>query len=223
MTSATHHLADEPRVSGEAARALMVASQLRTTAVTDTRLIAAMADVPREGFLPAAHAALAYRDRPVPLGGGREQNSPLATARLLNAAEIDAGDRVLLIGGGSGYTAAVLSKLAANVVSVESAPTLQRASSGNVETVEGVLAEGHADGAPYDVIVVDGAVEQLPDALVAQVRVGGRIVAGVNEGGVIRLASGTRTAGGFALVPFADIDCVTLPGFARPRSFSFPG
>jgi protein-L-isoaspartate(D-aspartate) O-methyltransferase len=201
----------------------MVASQLRTTAVTDARLVAAMSEVAREDYLPAAHAALAYRDRPVPLGGGREQNAPLATARLLNAADIRPTDRVLLIGGASGYTAALLSRLAASVVSVESDPGLQRPSNGNVETVENVLAEGHPAGAPYDVIVVDGAVEQLPDALVAQVRVGGRIVSGIVERGVVRLAAGTRTAGGFALTPFADIDCVILPGFARPRSFSFPG
>lgn len=202
------------------ARAAMVASQLRTNAVTDTRVIAAMAEVPREDYLPAADAALAYRDRPVPLGRGREQNSPLATARLLNAAEIGAGDKVLLIGGASGYTAALLTRLAASVVSVESDVELGRGSSG---AVEGVLAEGHAAGAPYDAIVIDGAVEVLPAALIDQVKVGGRIVAGVVENGVTRLAVGTRSDGGFALVPFADMDCVILPGFSRPRPFHFPG
>lgn len=205
-----------------AARTAMVASQLRTNAVTDVRVIAAMAKVPREDYLPAADSALAYRDRPVPLGRGREQNAPLATARLLNAAEVVAGDRVLLIGGTSGYTAALLSRLAATVVAVESDAEFLRDSAGNIEVIEGPLGAGHAAGAPYDAIIIDGAVEQLPAALVEQVKTGGRIVAGVVENGVTRLAVGTRSGGGFALVPFVDMDCVILPGFARPRPFHFP-
>lgn len=230
MTSAAPAIAipsDEEAL--EAARHAMVASQLRTSGVTDPRLIRAMAEVPRERFMPAGFGELAYRDRALPLGHGREQNAPLATARLLGEAAIRAGDSVMLIGAASGYTAALIAHLGSSVVAVESDTALAAsagqalAGTAGVRLVEGALADGHEDAAPYDAIVVDGAVEQLPDALVAQVREGGRIASGIVERGVTRLAAGTRTAGGFALTPFADIDCVVLPGFARPRGFSFPG
>jgi protein-L-isoaspartate(D-aspartate) O-methyltransferase len=211
----------------EAMRHAMVASQLRTNAVSDARVVAAMALVPREAFLPGEVAALAYRDTAVPLAHGRAQNLPIATGKLLTAAELRASDRVLLIGAAGGYTAAVLDELVAEVVAVESDPTLAglaRAALAGcpaVSLVEGALEAGHAGGAPYDVLVVDGSVEQLPDALIAQVKVGGRVVAGLADRGITRLAYGRRSEGGFALLPFADIDCVVLPGFARPRSFTF--
>lgn len=211
------------------ARRAMVVSQLRTSAVNDSRVVAAMADVPRERFMPGEASALAYRDIALPLPGGRTQNSPLATGRLLTEAAIQPGDRVLLIGAAGGYTAAVLARLAAEVVAVESDAELASHARGalvgvtNVELVEGDLAAGAADKAPFDVLIVDGAVEALPDALVAQVRSGGRVAAGIADRGVTRLVAGTRTDGGFAPVPFADIDCVALPGFARPRAFHFPG
>ena len=211
----------------EAMRHAMVASQLRTNAVNDARVVAAMALVPREAFLPADVAALAYRDTAVPLGHGRAQNVPIATGKLLTAAELRADDRVLLIGAAGGYTAAVLAELVADVVAVEADPALagiaRAALAGypGVTLIEGPLEAGHATGAPYDVLVVDGSVEQLPDALIAQVKVGGRVVAGLADRGITRLAYGRRSEGGFALLPFADIDCVVLPGFARPRSFTF--
>lgn len=211
-----------------AARAAMVVSQLRTSAVSDPRVVAAMAEVPREAFVAPQAAELAYRDRPVPLGAGREQNAPLATGRLLTAADLSPTDTVLLIGAGRGYTAAVLSGLVAKVVAVESEAELAGAARsalagrGSVTVVEGALSAGAPDHGPYDVLIVDGAVEQLPDALVAQVKTGGRVLAGLIDGGVARLASGVKSDG-FALVPFADIDCVILPGFARPRAFHFPG
>lgn len=210
-----------------AMRHAMVASQLRTNAVSDTRVVAAMDSVPREAFLPADVAALAYRDTAVPLGHGRAQNVPIATGRLLTRAELRASDRVLLVGAAGGYTAAVLAQIVASVVAVESDPALaaqaRTALEGiaGVTLVEGPLEAGHAEGAPYDVIVIDGAVEALPDALVEQVGIGGRVVTGLADRGVTRLAAGRRTAGGFALLDFADIDCVALPGFAQPRAFTF--
>jgi protein-L-isoaspartate(D-aspartate) O-methyltransferase len=210
-----------------AMRHAMVASQLRTNAVSDPRVVAAMAEVPREAFVPGEVAALAYRDTAVPLTHGRAQNVPIATGKLLTAATLAATDRVLLIGAAGGYTAAVLAELVASVVAVEVDPVLAAiarttlAGYPSVTLVEGPLGAGHAAGAPYDVLVVDGAVEQLPDALVAQVKVGGRVVAGLADRGITRLAYGRRSEGGFALLPFADIDCVVLPGFSRPRSFTF--
>ena len=212
----------------ETARHAMVASQLRTSAVTDPQVIAAMSTIPREDFVGAANVATAYRDRPLPLGNGRYQNTPLATGRLLTQATVEPTDRVLLIGATGGYTAAILSRLAAHVVAVESDTGLAEsarmtlAGLANVELVSGALQDGSAAHAPYDVLIVDGAIEVLPDALLDQVRPGGRVTSGVIDDGVVRLASGVKSAG-FALVPFADIDAVILPGFDRPRAFHFPG
>jgi protein-L-isoaspartate(D-aspartate) O-methyltransferase len=213
--------------SFETMRHAMVASQLRTNNVSDARVVEAMARVPREEFVPDDVRALAYRDTGVSLGGGRMQNPPMATGRLLTEARIAPGDTVLLIGAAGGYTAAVLARLAATVVAVESDAALaahaRAALSGiaNVALVEGPLGEGHEAGAPYDVIVVDGALEQLPEALVAQLAAGGRMATGLVERGVTRLAVGSKTASGFGLIDFADADSALLPGFARPKSFSF--
>lgn len=216
------------RESGSVAmRHAMVASQLRTNAVSDSRVVAAMDAVPREAFLPAEQAEIAYRDTAVPLSHDRAQNVPIATGRLLTQAELRPDDRALLIGAAGGYTAAVLAELVAEVVAVESDATLaafaQSALAGKttVMVVEGPLEAGHAAGAPYDVIVIDGAVAEIPQALIEQVKIGGRVVAGILDRGVTRLSAGRRTAGGFGLLDFADIDCVTLPGFARPRTFTF--
>jgi len=205
----------------------MVASQLRTNAVSDMRVVTAMARVPRESFAPEAVKDLAYRDTSVPLGRGRSLNVPIATGRLLNQAEIQPTDSVLLIGAATGYTAAVLSELAEKVVAVEQDSELAAiartglAGYANVTLVEGTLSEGHVAGAPYDVVVIDGAVEQVPPALVAQLRVGGRVATGLSDHGITRLAAGRKSAGGFGLTNFADIDCVELPGFGRARSFTF--
>ena len=210
-----------------AMRAAMVSSQLRPNAVSDQRVVAAMASVAREDYLPLGVGDLAYRDTAIPLGGGRAANVPMATGRLLTEARLEPGDRVLLIGAAGGYTAAVLAKIAAEVVAVESDPTLAAfaraalAHAARVRLFEGPLAEGEPGGAPYSVLIVDGAVAQLPRALIDQVAVGGRVVTGLDDHGVTRLASGRRTAGGFALQPFADSDCVVLPGFAPAPRFRF--
>ncbi|MGH6615913.1 protein-L-isoaspartate O-methyltransferase family protein [Sphingomonas sp.] len=210
-----------------AMRHAMVASQLRTNAVSDPRVVAAMARVPREAFLPAEAQAIAYRDTALPLGQGRFQNVPIATGRLLTEAYLLPADKVLLIGAAGGYTAAVLAELVAAVVAVESDAALAAlarealAGTAGVTLVEAPLETGHADGAPYDVLMIDGAVEQLPESLVAQLRDGGRVVAGIADRGVTRLTSGRKSEGGFALLDFADIDCVPLPGFARAKTFTF--
>lgn len=210
-----------------AMRHAMVASQLRTNTVSDQRVVAAMASIAREDFLPADVRAVAYRDTAIALGGGRAANPPLATARLLTEAELEPADRVLLVGAGGGYAAAVLSEMVASVTALESDAALLTiaraalAATDNVEVVAGPLDRGWAAGAPYDVLVIDGAVEELPDALIAQLRPGGRVVTGLVERGVTRLAAGRRSARGFGLTAFADSECVTLPGFARPSAFRF--
>lgn len=211
----------------EAMRHAMVASQLRTNAVNDTRVVEAMARTPRETFLPAEQQGLAYRDTLLPLAGGRRHNSPLATGRLLTEAQVRADDHVLLVGAAGGYAAALLAQLAGSVVALEEEDSLVAiargalASESKVELVQGPLNAGWAAGAPYDLVIVDGAVEQLPDALIAQVKPGGRVLTGVVDRGVTRLASGRRTDGGFGLIDFADIECTELPGFRRLRTFTF--
>jgi protein-L-isoaspartate(D-aspartate) O-methyltransferase len=211
----------------DAMRHSMVVSQLRTTAVSDQRVVAAMARVPRELFAPEALRPVAYRDGTLDLGNGRAINLPMATGRLLTEAYLEAGDRVLLIGAATGYTATLLADIVAEVVAVEEQAELAATAravlggAGKVTLVEGPLNAGHAAGAPYDVLIIDGAVEDLPAALVEQVKVGGRIVTGLVEHGVTRLASGRRTEGGHGVRAFADAECTVLPGFARPRAFQF--
>ncbi|MCD2314881.1 protein-L-isoaspartate O-methyltransferase [Sphingomonas sp. IC-11] len=210
-----------------AMRTAMVASQLRTNAVSDARVVAVMANVPRERFVPAEMAPFAYRDDLIALGGGRSLNLPIATGRLLTEARLLPSDHVLLIGAASGYTAALLGELVASVVAVEVDPALVAQARTNlgagerITIVEAPLELGHSERAPYDVMIVDGAIEQYPEQLVAQVRPGGRILGGVLDNGVTRLASGRKSEGGFAMIDFADVDCCRLPGFAKPARFTF--
>ncbi len=213
--------------ASETMRHAMVASQLRTNAVSDQRILVAMNTLPREAFVPADVRPLAYRDTALPVAGGRAINLPMVTGRLLTEAYLEKNDRVLLIGAAGGYTAAILAQIVADVVAVEVDAALVAlarealAGTSNVTIVEGPLAAGHAEGAPYDVLIVDGAIEHMPEALIAQMKTGGRVVTGLVEGGVIRLASGRKTEGGFGLAPFMDSDCVVLPGFATPQGFKF--
>jgi protein-L-isoaspartate(D-aspartate) O-methyltransferase len=205
----------------------MVASQLRTNAVNDPRVVEAMARVPRENYLPPEHRGLAYRDTLLPLVGGRRHNAPLVIGRLLTEAQVRADDHVLLVGAAGGYAAALLALLAGSVVALEEEDSLVEIARGalagesKVEVVQGPLNAGWPAGAPYDLLIVDGAVEQLPDALIAQVKPGGRVLTGVIDRGVTRLASGRRTEGGFGLIDFQDIECAELPGFRRLRTFTF--
>jgi protein-L-isoaspartate(D-aspartate) O-methyltransferase len=207
-------------------RRAMVSSQLRTTAVSDARVIAAMGEVPRERFVPGDKAKLAYTDAAIPLGAGRALNPPMVIGRLLTEAQVNSDDRVLLVGAGTGYAAELLGRLAGSVIALEEEPALlatarQAATSPNIRFVEGDLAAGWGDGAPYDVIVIDGAVEAVPPALIEQLADGGRLAAPITERGVTRLSIGRRAGGGFAMISFADAAAVPLPGFARPVEFSF--
>ncbi|MDF0543685.1 protein-L-isoaspartate O-methyltransferase [Sphingobium sp. H39-3-25] len=203
-------------------RNAMVESQLRTSDVNDTRVIAAMAKVPREDFLPAERRAMAYIDRPVPVSAERSVNPPLATGRLLNEVLVKPGEKVLLVGAATGYCAALLKALGGSVTALEEDAALADIARGNgVEVTQGALAAGAADAAPYDVILIDGAVEEVPQALLGQLAEGGRIATGLFERGVTRLCFGRKTGGSFGLNRLVDMEMVVLPGFARPRSFAF--
>ena len=210
----------------EQMRRAMIASQLRTTGVDDPRVLAAMGAVPRERFVPEARVATAYADALVPLGNGRALNSPMALGRLLAEAGPREDERALVVGAANGYAAAVLDLLVGSVVALEEDAELlahaKKALAGTgVELVRGPLVEGHASGAPYDLILIDGAVEQIPDALAEQLSPEGRLASGIIDGGVQRLAIGRRAGEAFGMVAFADVACAPLPGFARPRVFSF--
>ena len=210
----------------EQMRRAMVASQLRTTGINDPRVLAAMGEVPRERFVPVDRIPAAYADALVPLGGGRELNSPMSTGRILTEASPQSGERALLIGAATGYTAAVLAKLAGSVVAVEEDPALMgiaRAAldGSGVTLVEGPLVEGHAEGAPYDLIIIDGAVEFVPDALIAQLVDGGRVGLAILVQGVAQIALGRRAGDSFGVAPVSDVATTILPGFSRPRTFTF--
>lgn len=210
----------------EQMRRAMVASQLRTTGVNDPRVVSAMGAVARERFVPGDRAAIAYADALVPLGNGRQLNTPMALGRLLTEARPREDDRCLVIGAATGYAAAVLDRLCGSVVAVEEdaglASMAKAALKGtNVKLIEGDLARGHKRGAPYDLILVDGAVEQIPDSLVDQLSEGGRLVAAVLENGVARISIGRRGGDSFGMVPVADAASAILPGFSKPRVFTF--
>lgn len=207
-------------------RRAMIASQLRTTGTNDPRVLAAMGEVPRERFVPAARASLAYADALVPLKLGRDFNSPMALGRLLTEASPRPNERALVVAAATGYAAAVLARLAGSVVALEEDPELAAEARANlagsgITLAEGPLADGWPEGAPYDLILIDGAVESVPDSLVAQLADGGRLASGLVENGVTRLAIGRRAGEGFGMAAFADAAAAILPGFAKPRAFRF--
>lgn len=207
-------------------RRAMVANQLRTTAVNDPRVVAAMGLIPRERFVPAEKAALAYIDRSIPLSAGRALNPPMTTGRLLTEAHPQPGDRALVIGGATGYAAALLAELVAEVVSLEEDSILigsarSAPASKSVSIVEGPLAAGWKRKGPYDLILIDGAVDYVPQAIIDQLAEGGRLAAAILDRGVARLSIGRRSGKGFGLVAFADAEAAALPGFSRPTGFSF--
>jgi protein-L-isoaspartate(D-aspartate) O-methyltransferase len=208
-------------------REAMIVSQLRVSKVSDERVIGAMRAVPREDFLPADKRALAYVDEDVPLGAGRALMEPLVFARLLAAAKVQASDSVLIVGVGSGYSAAVLARLAARVVGVESDPALLAAATQRLGGMDGVTLVAGAldadcpDHAPYDVIVVEGSIEAVPPALVDQLQPEGRLVGVLLDAGVGRGFVGRRSGSGFGINPFMDAQTWPLPGFAKPKAFTF--
>ncbi|RJF94164.1 protein-L-isoaspartate O-methyltransferase family protein [Sphingomonas cavernae] len=211
----------------ESMRRAMVSNQLRTWAVSDPRVVSAMGTVAREAFVPTDRAALAYVDTLMPVSEGRALNTPATTGRLLTTLGVHAGEKVLVIGAATGYSAALLGQLGAAVVALEEDQALVDAASkalaghAHVAVVKGPLAQGWSQGAPYDAILIDGAVEHVPDAIKAQLKDGGRLAGGIVERGVTRLASGRKAGNALALTDFVDAETAILPGFASPKGFVF--
>lgn len=164
-------------------RRAMVDSQLRTNKVTDERLLDAMAEVPRERFVPAARSGTACIDEDIPIGGGRYLLEPMIFARMVQAAEIGEDDVVLDVACGTGYSSAVLGRLARAVVAVESQPDMVATATENVAAAgldnvmveNGAIADGWAAQAPYDAILINGAVGEVPEKILAQLADGGRL------------------------------------------------
>ncbi|MGV1681514.1 protein-L-isoaspartate O-methyltransferase family protein [Sphingopyxis sp. NJF-3] len=213
-------------ISAADMRSAMIDSQLRTNDVIDPAVVAAMAAVPREAHVPAALASVAYMDRAIDLGGGRWLNAPLVTGRMLVEAAIRPGTRVLLVGAATGYSAVLLARLGAKVTAVEEDAALiaaarQAAPKDAIDWIEGPLTAGAPGAAPFDRIIIEGAIEILPDAIAGQLAEGGRLVAARREGAVTRLVQGVKAGGIVALRPFADMDVAPLPGFAAPAGFRF--
>ncbi len=205
-----------------AMRRAMIDSQLRVSGVNDPAILSAMDRVAREDFVPESRRAVAYADRAVPLGNGRVLSPALTHGQMLTEAQLSADDNVLLIGGGTGYLAAVVEPLVGKLTVVESDPALSGAAPVKAgEWVTGPLAKGAATNAPYSLILIDGAVEQLSPELAAQLAPNGRVLTGLLDNGVMRLASGCKSGDSVVLQPLAEADFAALGEFAAPRKWSF--
>lgn len=212
-----------------AARHNMVEGQIRPNGVTDTAVLAAMAEVPREDYVPKALRSIAYADDDLSVGNGRGVMEAMVLARLLQAAEIDPSDVVLEIATGTGYATAVLAKIANTVVSVDSdadfrAMAISAVSShghDNAVIVAGDLETGYPVQAPYNVIFINGGVEVVPQALLAQLADGGRLVAVVTGGGQGVATLYTRHGDSFGHRKLFDANILPLPGFRKPAGFVF--
>src|SRR5689334_2694612 len=210
-----------------AARRNMVDGQIRTQDVTDLRVIGAFLDVPREHFVPAGKAALAYLDLDVPVGEGakaRRLLKPMVLAKLIQAATPGGTDRVLDVACGTGYSTAILSRLAGDVIALEDEAALSRQAKKNVgdtvKVVTGPLRAGWEAEAPYNVILLNGATEVMPQRLFDQLADGGRLVCilGAAPGkAMLYVRSGAEVGGR----PLFDANGPILPGFERAPAFVF--
>ena len=196
---------DRPEAGYEAARKAMIDSQLRPTGVNAAFVLRRMGEVARERFVPDAMRSVAYMDRAVALGGGRWLASPEVQGMMLQEALPKESDRVLLVDGGSGYMAELLRPLVASLDVVDPAAG----------------AKGVVSGSGYTLLVIDGAVEQVPQALVGRLAPDARIVTGQASEGVTRLAVGRVTGGAAALLPVAEIGIPLVPEFVAPKKWTF--
>lgn len=206
----------------EAAREAMVESQLRPQGVNAPEVVAAMGKVPRELFVPDAVRPLAYIDRFVPLGDGRYMMPPAALGLILTEMAPMPGERALVVGGATGYSAAVLRQMGVEPIVLEtSAELAARAAEQGLIAVEGPLEQGLKRRGPYDLLLVDGAVELIPETFGAQLKDGGRLGAAVIDRGITRLVLGRKAGSTLGITSIVDAAVPALPGFQRPRAFTF--
>ena len=197
---------DRPADGFTAARRAMIDSQLRVSGVNEEAVLTAINGVAREAHVPAEAQALAYIDRAVPLGEGRFLAAPLFYGRMLSEAGARADDRILVVDGGSGYL-----------------PALARKFSAAVDVVDPTAAASGTDASAggYTLLLIDGAIEELPVGLSSRLADDGRVVTGLVERGVTRLAYGRKAGGEVALLALAEMGIPLLPEFARPKGWSF--
>jgi protein-L-isoaspartate(D-aspartate) O-methyltransferase len=209
----------------------MIEGQLRPNRVTNAALLAAIAELPRERFLPEGLRAVAYADDDVPLGGGRYMMEPMVLARLIQALQPDSEDRALVVASGRGYGAGLLARLVKTVVAVESDDRLAAAAAQavkaleltNIELMVGRLEDGARELGPYNVVLIEGEVRQIPQTLLDQLAEGGRL-ATVMAGPPGALGNATlmvKQGGVISGRPLFDAGTPELPGFAPPPRFTF--
>lgn len=182
----------------------MIESQLRPTGVNADFVLRRMAAVERERFVPEPARSFAYMDRAIDLGGGRQLAAPIVQGLMLQEARPTTDDKALLVDGGSGYLAELLRPLV-----------------GSLEVVTPEQAITPGEGGDFTLLMIDGAIEQLPEVLVDRLVDAGRVVTGLVEGGLTRLAIGRKAAGQVALLPLAELGMPALPEFAAPKRWSF--
>jgi protein-L-isoaspartate(D-aspartate) O-methyltransferase len=211
------------------ARRMMVDCQIRPTDVTDRELLTAMLEVPRERFVPAALASVAYLDRDLPVDPKRALLKPMVLARMIQAADIRARDRVLDVACGTGYSSAILARLAAAVTALDDdaersrrcGDALAQVGAGSVTAVCGPLDAGWPNGAPYDVILVNGACETQPRSLIGQLGEGGRLVAVMGTGPDGKATLFRKDRGEVGSRTLFDAAAPALPVFAKAPAFVF--
>ncbi len=214
----------------EQARFNMIEQQIRPWNVLDQDVLDLLLVVKREDFVPAAYKSLAFADSDIPLPGGEAMFTPKLEARILQEVAVKKHENVLEIGAGSGYMAALLAHRGRHVTTVEILPELKtmaeqnlaKAGVGNVTVELGDGAEGWTKGAPYDVIVISGGLEKLPDAFLKQVKVGGRIAAIVGEAPVMSVEIVTRVSEtAYDTVKVFETNVKLLSASAKPSRFTF--
>ncbi len=212
-----------------AARLNMIESQVRPNGITDRRIITAMETLAREDFVPESRRSLAYMDEDVPLDPADRAQGPralievMAFARMLQQALIKPTDKVLVVGAGTGYGTAVISQLAASVVALECDAGLAAearrnlAHLPNVKLIEGPLAAGAPSEQPFDVIILEGRAEEIPQALLDQLADDGRLVAVVGEAEISQARVYSRSGGAIAVRQAFDASVAALPGFKKKK------
>lgn len=214
----------------EQARYYMIEQQIRPWDVSDAAVLELLTTVKREDFVPLAQKALAFVDMAIALPGGQSMLPPRVQARLLQDAAVKPADKVLEIGTGSGYMAALLARLAQRVISLEINPeiadmaraNLQRAGIHNVEVRQADGSQGAAADAPFDVIVLGGSVFEVPQVLLSQLKVGGRLIAIVGEEPIMHAQLITRTSEtNFTATTKWDDNAPRLANFPQPNAFKF--